>query len=173
MRGLCRIVHSALGIQAFRAPLSYFEENERKPHWWKCSGTAPQQATTVPLCMKGRNIKDKMDFWGRAKNKGNKSADHEGMTRLVSAEGAGRKGEGNNGTPGQMTCWRIEKSTQEVSSQFTKPTRAWVTVSWPWLPRGGRDCNSPTLFFPTFFPKSFPFLANNLAEGRGRLRRMF
>lgn len=41
--------------------------------------------------MKGRNIKDKMDFWGRAKNKGNKSADHEGMTRLVSAEGARRK----------------------------------------------------------------------------------
>lgn len=145
MSGLCRIVHSALAIQAFRGPL-YFEENERKPHWWKCSGTAPQQATTVPLCMKGRDIKDKMDFWGRAKNKGNKSADHEGMTQLVSAEGAGRKGAGDNSTPGQMTCWRIEKSTQEVSSQFTKPTRA------GWLSAGlcsvweGVGYNSPLLF---------------------------
>lgn len=102
--------------------------NERKPHGWKCSGTVPQQATTVPLCMKGRDIKDKMDFWGRAKNKGNKSADHEGMTRLVSAERARRKEAGDNSTPSQMTCLRIEKSTQEASSQFTKPTRA----EWLW-----------------------------------------
>lgn len=79
--------------------------------------------------MKGRDIKDKMDFWGRAKNKGNKSADHEGMTRLVSAERAGKKGAGDNSTLSQMTCWRIEKSTQEVSFQFPKPTRAeWLSA---------------------------------------------
>lgn len=106
--------------------------------------------------MKGRDIKDKMDFWGRAKNKGNKSADHEGMTRLVSAEGAGRKGPGDNSTPGQMTCWRIEKSTQEVSSQFTKPTRAGWLSAGPWSARGGWT-KQPTAFLPlTFFPKSFP-----------------
>lgn len=104
--------------------------------------------------MKGRDIKDKMDFWGRAKNKGNKSADHEGMTRLVSAEGAGRKGAGDNGTPGQMTCWRIEKSTQEVSSQFTKPTRAGWLSAGPWS-AWGREGGGWTITAHSFSLSNF------------------
>lgn len=118
--------------------------------------------------MKGRDIKDKMDFWGRAKNKGNKSADHEGMTRLVSAEGAGRKGPGDNSTPGQMTCWRIEKSTQEVSSQFTKPTRAGWLSAGPWSARGGRTITAHS-FSPSNFPSQiFPCFGKQLGKGQRR-----
>lgn len=36
--------------------------------------------------MNGKEMKEKMDFWGTAKNKDNKSADHEGMTQLIAAK---------------------------------------------------------------------------------------
>lgn len=36
--------------------------------------------------MNGKEMKEKMDFWGAAKNKDNKSADHEGMTQPIAAE---------------------------------------------------------------------------------------
>ena len=36
--------------------------------------------------MNGKEMKEKMDFWGTAKDKDNKSADHEGMTQPIAAE---------------------------------------------------------------------------------------
>lgn len=155
MSGLCRIVHSALAIQALRAPLYYFEENERKPHWWKCSGTAPQQATTVPLCMKGRDIKDKMDFWGRAKNKGNKSADHEGMTRLVSAEGAGRKERRTIALPAKWHVEELKNPHKKCLLNSLNPQELGDCRLALVSPRGV-DFNSPQLFFPNFLSQIFP-----------------
>lgn len=69
------------------APLYYLEENKKKPYCLKPRGTSPQQGTTVPSCMNGKEMKEKMDFWGTAKNKDNKSADHEGMTQRTAAKG--------------------------------------------------------------------------------------
>lgn len=46
--------------------------------------------------MNGKEMKEKMDFWGTAKNKDNKSADHEGMTQLIAAKRM-RERSSNNG----------------------------------------------------------------------------
>lgn len=61
--------------------------------------------------MNGKEMKEKMDFWGTAKNKDNKSADHEGMTQLIAAQRI-RERSSDNGEDSQVTRRRIEKSTQ-------------------------------------------------------------
>lgn len=55
--------------------------------------------------------------------------------------GAWRKGALDNGTHGQVTHWRTEKSTQEVllSPLHKKPTRNCWTAEGPDCPRGEKD----------------------------------
>lgn len=45
--------------------------------------------------MNGKEMKEKMNFWGAAKHKDNKSADHEGMTQLIAAKGMREKSSKN------------------------------------------------------------------------------
>lgn len=61
--------------------------------------------------MNGKEMKEKMDFWGTAKNKDNKSADHEGMTQLSTAKRM-RERSSDNGEDSEVTRGRIEKSTE-------------------------------------------------------------
>lgn len=117
-------MHSATAIQAFGAPIvALWNEWKDTPlveiHW-----NSPATGTQLfPYAWnEEREIKEReMDFWGTAqKTKANKSADREGMTRLIAVEGAGRKkGESweDNGTsqPSDMVK-ELKKSTQEVVS---------------------------------------------------------
>lgn len=73
-------------LQQTSGPIVLLRRGWKETLLFETQRNIPTQGTTVPSHMNGKEMKEKMDFWGTAKNKDNKSADHEGMTQLIAAK---------------------------------------------------------------------------------------